>query len=93
MRFVHTQKMVRVGVDENLAQELLVGFPREAEIVRIPRHSSGVQDVDFWIIPFALKSALDDAIISRPFSKRWHSGFNFRRNSTSDFKKNESNRG
>ena len=26
--FVHTQKMVRVGVDENLAQELLVDFPR-----------------------------------------------------------------
>ena len=24
--FVHTQKMVRVGVDENLAQELLGGF-------------------------------------------------------------------
>ena len=57
MGFVHTQKMVRVGVDENLAQELLVDFPRETEIVRIPRHPSGVLDVDFWIIPFALKSA------------------------------------
>jgi phosphoglycerate dehydrogenase-like enzyme len=55
--FVHTQKMVRVGVDENLAQELLVDFPRGSEIVRIPRHSAQVQDVDFWIIPFALKSA------------------------------------
>ena len=49
--------MVRVGVDENLAQELLADFPLGAEIVRIPRHSSGVQDVDFWIIPFALKAA------------------------------------
>jgi phosphoglycerate dehydrogenase-like enzyme len=49
--------MVRVGVDENLAQELLVDFPREAEIVRIPRHPLGVQDVDFWIIPFARRSA------------------------------------
>src|SRR5438270_7674507 len=49
--------MVRVGVDENLAQELLVDFPHEAEIVRIPRHASGVLDIDFWIIPFALKSA------------------------------------
>jgi phosphoglycerate dehydrogenase-like enzyme len=49
--------MVRVGVDENLAQELLVDFPRGAEIVRIPRHSSQVQDIDFWIIPFALRSA------------------------------------
>jgi phosphoglycerate dehydrogenase-like enzyme len=49
--------MVRVGVDENLAQELLVHFPREVEIVRIPRRSSEVLDVDFWIIPFALRSA------------------------------------
>jgi phosphoglycerate dehydrogenase-like enzyme len=55
--FVHTQKMVRVGVDENLAQELLIDFPREVEIVRIARHPVGVQDVDFWIIPFARKSA------------------------------------
>jgi phosphoglycerate dehydrogenase-like enzyme len=49
--------MVRVGVDENLAQELLVDFPSETEIVRIPRRLSGVQDVDFWIVPFARKSA------------------------------------
>jgi phosphoglycerate dehydrogenase-like enzyme len=49
--------MVRVGVDENLAQELLAGFPSEAEIVRIARRPVGVQDVDFWIIPFARKSA------------------------------------
>src|ERR1700692_4867791 len=49
--------MVRVGVDESLAQELLVDFPREAEIVRIPRHVSGALDVDFWIISFARKSA------------------------------------
>ena len=55
--FVHTQRMVRVGVDENLAQELLAGFPREAEIVRIARRPVEVQDVDFWIIPFARKSA------------------------------------
>ncbi|MGH9595611.1 MAG: 2-hydroxyacid dehydrogenase [Edaphobacter sp.] len=54
---MHTQKMVRVGVDENLAHELLADFPREAEIVRIARHSAGTQDVDFWIIPFARKSA------------------------------------
>jgi phosphoglycerate dehydrogenase-like enzyme len=54
---MHTQKMVRVGVDENLAHELLVDFPHEAEIVRIPRHPTGVLDVDFWIIPFARKSA------------------------------------
>ena len=49
--------MVRVGVDENLAQELLADFPREAEIVRIPRRLTGTLDVDFWIIPFARKSS------------------------------------
>jgi phosphoglycerate dehydrogenase-like enzyme len=49
--------MVRVGVDENLAPELVADFPREVEIVRIARHPSGVQDVDFWMIPFARKSA------------------------------------
>jgi phosphoglycerate dehydrogenase-like enzyme len=54
---MHTQEMVRVGVDENLAPELVTDFPPEAEIVRIARHPSGVQDVDFWMIPFARKSA------------------------------------
>jgi phosphoglycerate dehydrogenase-like enzyme len=49
--------MVRVGVDENLAQELLADFPREAQIVRIPRQPKGILDVDFWIIPFARKNA------------------------------------
>jgi phosphoglycerate dehydrogenase-like enzyme len=57
--FVHTQRMVRVGVDENLAPELLVDFPSEAEIVRIPRQSAGVLDVDFWILTFARKDAQD----------------------------------
>lgn len=51
--------MVRVGVDEKLAEELLAGFPPEAQIVRIPRQSSEVLDVDFWIIPFARKNAQD----------------------------------
>ena len=49
--------MVRVGVDENLAQELLADFPREAQIVRIPRQPTGTLDVDFWIIPFARRNA------------------------------------
>lgn len=49
--------MVRVGVDEKLAEELLQGFPPEAQIVRIPRQSTEVLDVDFWIIPFARKNA------------------------------------
>ncbi len=49
--------MVRVGVDEKLAPELLVDFPREAEIVRIPRRPAGSQRVDLWILPFARKDA------------------------------------
>ncbi|HEU5340279.1 2-hydroxyacid dehydrogenase [Edaphobacter sp.] len=49
--------MVRVGVDEKLHQGLLTGFPAKAEIVRIPRHSTEILEVDFWIIPFARKNA------------------------------------
>src|SRR5271154_5529634 len=49
--------MVRVGVDENLAQELLFDFPREAEIVRVPRRPSGVLDIDFWMLVFARRDA------------------------------------
>ena len=48
--------MVRVGVDENLAQELLAHFPCEAEIVRVPRKLSQTLDVDFWLLVFARKS-------------------------------------
>ena len=54
---MHTEGMVRVGVDENLAQELVADFPREAEIVRIPRKATGILDVDFWILPFARRDA------------------------------------
>jgi phosphoglycerate dehydrogenase-like enzyme len=49
--------MVRVGVDENIAAELLTVFPSEVEIVRIPRDPGPAIDVDFWILPFASKSA------------------------------------
>lgn len=49
--------MVRVGVDENLAPELLVEFPPEAEIVRLPRAIPAPVDVDFWIVPFYRKDA------------------------------------
>jgi phosphoglycerate dehydrogenase-like enzyme len=49
--------MVRVGVDENLAPELLADFPPEAEIVRLPRTIPTPIDVDFWIIPFYRKDA------------------------------------
>jgi phosphoglycerate dehydrogenase-like enzyme len=49
--------MVRVGIDENVAAELLTGFPPGVEIVRIPRGGGPVLDVDFWILPFARKDA------------------------------------
>jgi len=49
--------MVRVGVDENLAEELLADFPPEAEIVRLPRTIPSPVDVDFWIVPFYRKDA------------------------------------
>jgi phosphoglycerate dehydrogenase-like enzyme len=51
--------MVRVGVDESLSDELLVDFPREAEIVRIPRKPTKSVDVDFWILPFQRRDAAD----------------------------------
>jgi phosphoglycerate dehydrogenase-like enzyme len=53
----HTQDMVRVGVDENLATELLADFPPEAEIVRLPRTIAAPVAVDFWILPFYRKDA------------------------------------
>ena len=49
---------VRVGVDENLAPELLADFPPEAEIVRIPRAIEEPVEVDFWIVPFIPKIAI-----------------------------------
>ena len=49
--------MVRVGVDENLADELLVDFPAEAEIVRLGRTVPEPVEVDFWILPFYRKDA------------------------------------
>src|SRR5450432_3284998 len=49
--------MVRVGVDENLATELLAESPPEAEIVRLPRTIPSPIDIDFWIVPFYRKDA------------------------------------
>jgi phosphoglycerate dehydrogenase-like enzyme len=49
--------MVRVGVDENLADELLADFPPEAEIVRLPRTILAPVEIDFWIVPFYRKDA------------------------------------
>ncbi len=53
----HFMHMVRVGVDENLAEELLAEFPREAEIVRLPRTVLSPVEVACWVIPFYRKDA------------------------------------
>ena len=49
---------VRVGLDENVAPELLTDFPPEVEIVRVPRTLSEPVEVDFWIVPFTPKIAM-----------------------------------
>src|SRR3984885_13239854 len=49
--------MVRVGVDDNLADELLADFPPEAQIVRLPRTIPSPVEIDFWILPFYRKDA------------------------------------
>jgi len=51
--------MVRVGVDENLAAELLADFPPEAEIVRLPRVIASPVEVDFWIMPYYRKEVAE----------------------------------
>jgi phosphoglycerate dehydrogenase-like enzyme len=51
------KNMVRVGVDENLSDDLLADFPPEAEIVRLPRTIPSLIDIDFWILPFYRKDA------------------------------------
>jgi phosphoglycerate dehydrogenase-like enzyme len=48
---------VRVGVDENVAPELLADFPAEAEIVRLPRAIAEPVELDLWILPFYRKDA------------------------------------
>lgn len=49
--------MMRVGVDENLSDELLADFPPEAQIVRLARTIPAPVEVDFWILPFYRKDA------------------------------------
>ncbi len=49
--------MLRIGVDESLAPQLLADFPPEAEIVRIPRKLDHTLDIDLWILPFVRNDA------------------------------------
>lgn len=44
--------MVRVGVDQYLNPELVRDFPKEAEIVYIPRNLTAPIEVEFLILPF-----------------------------------------
>ena len=51
--------MVRVGIDENLSHELLKDFPPQVEFVRISRHSTTEHEIEFWILPFARRDAVN----------------------------------
>lgn len=44
--------MLRVGVQDTVAQELLAGFPAGVEVVRLPRLPERNYAVDFWVPPF-----------------------------------------
>jgi phosphoglycerate dehydrogenase-like enzyme len=51
--------MVRLGIDEKIADVLLTSFPSDVEIVRIPRGPGPKLEIDFWILPFARKDAAE----------------------------------
>lgn len=41
--------VIRVGVDESIDPSLLAGFPKDAQIVRIPENPDRQYAVDFWV--------------------------------------------
>jgi phosphoglycerate dehydrogenase-like enzyme len=47
--------MVRVGIQESLAPELLADFTREVELVRIPDEPETKVDIDMWVAPVSSK--------------------------------------
>jgi phosphoglycerate dehydrogenase-like enzyme len=47
--------MVRVGIQESIAPELLAGFTREVEVVRIPDAPETNIDIDMWVAPVSSK--------------------------------------
>ena len=51
--------MVRVGVDETLSEQLLADFPKNVEIIRIPRKLEEPLEIDFWILPFQRRDAAE----------------------------------
>ena len=52
-----TVSMVRVGVDENIQDQLLADFPADIELVRLNRDLVEPVDIDFWIMPFYRRDA------------------------------------
>lgn len=51
--------MVRVGVQQTVAEELLVGFPDGVEVVPLPKLLEADYEVEFWVPPFNVKAVID----------------------------------
>ena len=49
--------MLRVGIQESIAPELLQDFTREVELLRIADEPQGDVEIDMWIAPINLKIA------------------------------------
>jgi phosphoglycerate dehydrogenase-like enzyme len=49
--------MLRIGIQESIAPELLQDFTREVELVRIADEPQGDVEIDMWIAPINLKIA------------------------------------
>lgn len=48
--------MVRVGIQDTVAEELLAAFPAGVQVVRLPRLPDRDYTVDFWVPPFNPKA-------------------------------------
>jgi phosphoglycerate dehydrogenase-like enzyme len=49
--------MIRVGIQESIAPELLQDFTQEVELVRIADDPEGTVEIGMWIVPLSLKTA------------------------------------
>ncbi len=48
--------MVKAGIQDTVAQDLLKDFPAEVEVIRLPKKLERDYEVDFWIPPFNRKA-------------------------------------
>lgn len=48
--------MLRVGIQQSIAPQLLQDFTREVELVRIPDEPVGDVELDMWVAPISLKT-------------------------------------